>query len=118
MKDLESPLHGYGWTPYFVEGSDHESMHPAVAATTEHCVTEIRKIQQQARATGNAERRRWPMFVLRSPKGWTAPAGVDDHKLEGFWRAHQVAMADLKKKTGPPKRTGKLDAQLQAGSAL
>ena len=96
-EELESLLRGYGWTPYFVEGSDHESMHQAMAATTEHCVTEIRKIQQQARATGTAERPRWPMIVLRSPKGWTAPGNVDGHKLEGFWRAHQVPMADVKK---------------------
>ena len=96
-EELESLLRGYGWTPYFVEGSDHESMHQAMAATTKHCVTEIRKIQQQARATGTAERPRWPMIVLRSPKGWTAPGNVDGHKLEGFWRAHQVPMADVKK---------------------
>ena len=96
-EELESLLSGYGWTPYFVEGSDHESMHQAMAATTEHCVTEIKKIQQQARTTGTAERPRWPMIVLRSPKGWTAPGNVDGHKLEGFWRAHQVPMADVKK---------------------
>ena len=96
-EELESLLRGYGWTPYFVEGSEHESMHQAMAATTEHCVTEIRKIQQQARTTGTAERPRWPMIVLRSPKGWTAPGNVDGHKLEGFWRAHQVPMADVKK---------------------
>jgi xylulose-5-phosphate/fructose-6-phosphate phosphoketolase len=95
-EELESLLRGYGWTPYFVEGSDHESMHQAMAATTEHCVSEIRKIQKQARESGNAERPRWPMIVLRSPKGWTAPAGVDGHKLEGFWRAHQVPITDVK----------------------
>jgi xylulose-5-phosphate/fructose-6-phosphate phosphoketolase len=95
-EELESLLRGYGWTPYFVEGSDHETMHQAMAATTEHCVSEIRKIQKQARETGNAERPRWPMIVLRSPKGWTAPAGVDGHKLEGFWRAHQVPITDVK----------------------
>ena len=96
-EELESLLRGYGWTPYFVEGSDHESMHQAMSATTEHCVQEIRKIQQQARSSGNAERARWPMIVLRSPKGWTAPGGVDGHKLEGFWRAHQVPLTDVKK---------------------
>jgi xylulose-5-phosphate/fructose-6-phosphate phosphoketolase len=95
-EELESFMRGCGWTPCFVEGSDHESMHQAMAATTEHCVTEIRKIQQQARTTGNAERPRWPMIVLRSPKGWTAPASVDGHKLEGFWRAHQVPITDVK----------------------
>jgi len=96
-EELESLLRGYGWTPYFVEGSDHESMHQAMAATTEHCIQEIRKIQQQARTSGDAERPRWPMIVLRSPKGWTAPGGVDGHKLEGFWRAHQVPLTDVKK---------------------
>jgi xylulose-5-phosphate/fructose-6-phosphate phosphoketolase len=95
--ELESVLHGYGWTPYFVEGSDHDSMHQAMAATTEHCVREIRKIRETARDTGVAERPRWPMIVLRSPKGWTAPLMVDDHRLEGFWRAHQVPLADVKK---------------------
>ena len=95
--ELDCLLRGYGWTPYFVEGSDHESMHQAMAATTEHCVTEIRRIQQQARTSGVADRPRWPMIVLRSPKGWTAPGGVDGHKLEGFWRAHQVPMTDVKK---------------------
>src|SRR5215467_9907932 len=99
-EELESLMWGYGWTPYFVEGSDHESMHQAMAATTEHCVQEIRTIRQQARASGVAERPRWPMIVMRSPKGWTAPGGVDGHKLEGFWRAHQVPMADVKKNPG------------------
>ncbi len=99
-EELESLLRGYGWTPYFVEGSDHESMHQAMAATTEHCVQEIRKIRQQARTSGVAERPRWPMIVLRSPKGWTAPGEIDGHKLEGFWRAHQVPMADVKKNPG------------------
>ena len=96
-EELESLLRGYGWTPCFVEGSEHPSMHQAMAATTDHCITEIRRIRQQARTSGVAERPRWPMIVLRSPKGWTAPGGVDGHKLEGFWRAHQVPMADVKK---------------------
>ena len=96
-EELENLLRGYGWTPYFVEGSDHESMHQAMAATTEHCVNEIRKAQQAARETGVAERVRWPMIVMRSPKGWTAPRKLDGHYLEGFWRAHQVPMADVKK---------------------
>jgi xylulose-5-phosphate/fructose-6-phosphate phosphoketolase len=109
-EELESLLRGYGWTPYFVEGSDHESMHQAMAATTEHCVQETRKIQQQARTSGVAERPRWPMIVLRSPKGWTAPGEVDGHKLEGFWRAHQVPMADVKKS---PERLHELEAWMR-----
>jgi xylulose-5-phosphate/fructose-6-phosphate phosphoketolase len=96
-EELEQLMRGYGWTPCFVEGSDHDSMHQAMAATTEHCVAEIRRIQQQARASGDAERPRWPMIVLRSPKGWTAPSKVGEHRLEGFWRAHQIPLTDVKK---------------------
>jgi xylulose-5-phosphate/fructose-6-phosphate phosphoketolase len=59
---------GYGYTSYFVEGSDPHSMHQAMAATLEHCVLEIRKVQEEARATGKAFRPRWPIIILRSPK--------------------------------------------------
>src|ERR1044072_6265912 len=72
-QELEDLLRGYGWAPYFVEGSDPDSMHQAMAATVEHCVREIRTHQQEARRTGIAQRPRWPMIVLRSPKGWGAP---------------------------------------------
>jgi xylulose-5-phosphate/fructose-6-phosphate phosphoketolase len=94
-EELESLFVGYGYTPYFVEGSDPASMHQAMAATLEHCVLEIRKIQEEARRTGKAVRPRWPMIVLRSPKGWTAPRKVGEHYLEGYWRAHQVPIADV-----------------------
>jgi xylulose-5-phosphate/fructose-6-phosphate phosphoketolase len=94
-EELEALFVGYGYTPYFVEGSDHESMHQAMAATMEHCLLEIRKFQDQARRTGNPFRPRWPMIVLRSPKGWTAPRQVDEHYLEGFWRAHQIPITDV-----------------------
>jgi xylulose-5-phosphate/fructose-6-phosphate phosphoketolase len=94
-EELEALFVGYGYKPYFVEGSDPRSMHQAMAATLEHCVLEIRKIQEEARRTGKAFRPRWPMIVLRSPKGWTAPRKVDGHYLEGFWRAHQVPIADV-----------------------
>jgi len=94
-EELESLFVGYGYTPLFVEGSDPRSMHQAMAATLEHCVLEIRKIQKEARRTGNAVRPRWPMIVLRSPKGWTAPRKVGEHYLEGYWRAHQVPIADI-----------------------
>jgi len=96
-EELESLLHGYGWTPLFVEGSEPESMHQAMAATVEHCVLEIRKHQDAARTKRSNERPRWPMIVLRSPKGWTAPLEVEGHRLEGFWRAHQVPLPDVKK---------------------
>ncbi len=94
-EELEALFVGYGYTPYFVEGSDPESMHQAMAATMEHCVLEIRKIQDEARRTGKAFRPRWPMIILRSPKGWTAPREVDGHYLEGFWRAHQIPLTDV-----------------------
>jgi len=91
-EELESLFVGYGYTPLFVEGSDPRSMHQAMAATLEHCVLEIRKFQDEARSSGKAFRPRWPMVILRSPKGWTAPREVDGHYLEGFWRAHQVPL--------------------------
>src|SRR5450631_203204 len=69
--ELESLMRGYGWTPYFVEGSDHDSMHQAMAATVEHCVLEIKKHQRAASEKGEVTRPHWPMIVLRSPKGWT-----------------------------------------------
>jgi xylulose-5-phosphate/fructose-6-phosphate phosphoketolase len=94
-EELEALFFGYGYTPYFVEGNDPASMHQAMAATLEQCVAEIRKIQKQARGTGKAVRPRWPMIILRSPKGWTAPRKVGKHYLEGYWRAHQVPIADV-----------------------
>ena len=93
--ELASLLHGYGWTPHFVEGDDPAVMHQQMAATLEDCVLEIRRIQQEARVSGTPTRPRWPMIVLRSPKGWTGPKDVDGHKVEGFWRAHQVPLAGM-----------------------
>ena len=96
-EELENLLRGYGWTPYFVEGSDVPSMHQAMAATTEHCIREIREHQKAARKQGVPNRPRWPMIVLRSPKGWTAPREMEGHFLEGFWRAHQVPLPAVTK---------------------
>ena len=95
---LARMFRGYGWSPYFVEGSDPDSMHQAMAATLDECIAEIRKVQQETRSSGLTKRPRWPMIVMRTPKGWTAPLEVGGHRLEGFWRAHQVPMADVKKK--------------------
>ena len=95
-EELEALLRGYGWTPYFVEGSEPDSMHQAMAATLDRCIADLRSVQSETRRTGQAVRPRWPMIVLRSPKGWTAPAALGEHKLEGFWRAHQVPIADVK----------------------
>ena len=94
QEELESLLRGYGYTPHFVVGDDPMTMHQLMAATLEKCVLEIRDIQKNARSTGKADRPKWPMVVLRSPKGWTGPKEVDGHKVEGFWRAHQVPVLD------------------------
>jgi xylulose-5-phosphate/fructose-6-phosphate phosphoketolase len=101
--ELTALFSGYGYTPYFVEGSDPPSMHQAMAATLEHCVLEIRKAQDEARRTGRAFRPRWPVVILRSPKGWTAPREVDGHYLEGFWRAHQIPLPDVATNPGQLK---------------
>lgn len=95
-EELESLFRGYGWTPYFVEGSEPEAMHQRMAAVMEECILEIRNIQSSARAGGTLARPRWPMIVLRSPKGWTGPKEVDGHKVEGYWRAHQVPLSGVK----------------------
>ncbi|RIL00810.1 MAG: phosphoketolase [Proteobacteria bacterium] len=94
--ELNSLFEGYGWTPYFVEGEEPWPMHQAMARATERCVREIRRIQQEARASGRAERARWPMIVLRSPKGWTGPKEVDGHTVEGTWRSHQVPLPKVR----------------------
>jgi xylulose-5-phosphate/fructose-6-phosphate phosphoketolase len=94
-EELEALFVGYGYTPYVVEGDDPQLMHQQMAATLEHCVLEIRRIQSEARASGKAERPRWPMIILRSPKGWTGPKELDGHKVEGSWRAHQVPVLDV-----------------------
>jgi xylulose-5-phosphate/fructose-6-phosphate phosphoketolase len=95
-QEVEDLFRGYGWTPYVVEGDDPAVMHRAMAATMERCVTEIRAAQVDARRTGVASRPRWPMIILRTPKGWTAPKDLDGHRLEGSWRAHQVPITDPK----------------------
>jgi xylulose-5-phosphate/fructose-6-phosphate phosphoketolase len=97
-EELKSLFEGYGWTPYVVEGDDPELMHPKMAETVEHCVQQIRSIQQEARRSGTPGRPRWPMIILRTPKGWTGPKEVDGHKVEGFWRAHQVPVLDVQTK--------------------
>lgn len=97
-EELKNLFRGYGYTPYLVEcgqDEDYGLAHQKMAATLEHCVNEIRTIQQEARSTGNATRPQWPMIILRSPKGWTGPREVDGHKVEGFWRAHQVPMSNV-----------------------
>ncbi|HEX4652600.1 MAG TPA: phosphoketolase family protein [Granulicella sp.] len=99
-EELKSLFEGYGWTPYVVEGDDPALMHPKMAETVEHCVRQIRVFQEEARHSGIPGRPRWPMIILRTPKGWTGPKEVDGHKVEGFWRAHQVPVLDVQTKPG------------------
>jgi len=102
-EELEWLFKGYGWTPYVVEGHDPALMHQQMAEVTEKCVLEIREIQRRARSAKAGtvpERPRWPMIILRSPKGWTGPKEVDGHKVEDFWRAHQIPILDPQ--TNPP----------------
>ena len=94
-QELDSLMRGYGWTPRFVEGNDPMVMHQQMAAALEDCYSQIQHVQKEARSTRKAVRPRWPMIVLRSPKGWTGPREVDGHKVEGFWRSHQVPLSGI-----------------------
>lgn len=110
-EELESLFQGYGWKPYFVEGSDPMEMHAKMASVMEECVLEIRRIQNETRSSGKPDRPRWPMIVLRSPKGWTGPKEVDGHKVEGFWRSHQVPLSGVREK---PAHLAQLEAWLRS----
>lgn len=93
--ELENLFLGYGYTPYFVEGNDPEEMHQLMAETLEKIIAEIKAIQKEARTKKRLERPRWPLIILRSPKGWTGPKEVDGLKTEDFWRSHQVPFANM-----------------------
>ncbi|HPX89355.1 MAG TPA: phosphoketolase family protein, partial [Methylophilaceae bacterium] len=109
--ELESLFKGYGWKPYFVEGDNSLTMHQIMANTLETCINEIKHIQKNARENNNPARPSWPMIVLRSPKGWTGPKEVDGHKVEGFWRAHQVPLSKIKE---DPKHLAQLEKWLRS----
>jgi xylulose-5-phosphate/fructose-6-phosphate phosphoketolase len=94
-EELEQLLKGYGYAPRFVEGDDPMAMHQRMAQTLDEVVDEIRAIQREARTHGFKQRPRWPMIVLRSPKGWTGPKVVDGVPIEGTFRAHQVPLSGL-----------------------
>jgi xylulose-5-phosphate/fructose-6-phosphate phosphoketolase len=95
-EELEALFVGYGYKPYFVEGSDPTFMHQKMAATLEQAIGDIRSIQRAARKERDVSRPRWPMIVLRSPKGWTGPKELNGRKLEGSWRSHQVPFGDVR----------------------
>jgi xylulose-5-phosphate/fructose-6-phosphate phosphoketolase len=96
-EELDQLFRGYGYRPYFVEGRDPRTMHQLMAATLDAVVAEIKKIQRAARRKGFTGRPRWPMIVLRSPKGWTCPKSIDGKRAEDYWRSHQVPMGDMDK---------------------
>jgi xylulose-5-phosphate/fructose-6-phosphate phosphoketolase len=93
--ELEALFRGYGYTPYFVEGDDPIKMHQLMAATLDVIVADIQRIQRDARTNGFSGRPRWPMIILRSPKGWTGPKVVDGNPTEGTFRSHQVPMGEM-----------------------
>ena len=111
-EELEQLLRGYGWTPIFVEGHEPALMHQLMAAALDTAITQIRQIQTDARTHGYTERPRWPMIVLRSPKGWTGPKVVNGLPNEGTFRAHQVPLAVSA--TTPPANLAQLESWLRS----
>jgi xylulose-5-phosphate/fructose-6-phosphate phosphoketolase len=95
--ELTRLLEGYGYKPYYVEGNQPEPMHRQMADVIDSVVGDIRRIWKDAREKGRVVRPAWPMIVLRSPKGWTCPHEIDGLLEEGYWRSHQVPMADMTK---------------------
>jgi xylulose-5-phosphate/fructose-6-phosphate phosphoketolase len=96
-EELEQLLHGYGYAPYFVEGHDPADVHQKMAAALDLVIAQIRQIQRETRTYGFKGRPRWPMIVLRTPKGWTCPREIDGKLCEDYWRSHQVPMGDMDK---------------------
>ncbi len=110
-EELESLFVGYGYRPYFVEGDDPDLMHEAMATTLDRAMADIDSIQRAARAGGSYERPRWPMIILKSPKGWTGPREVDGKITEGSWRSHQVPLSGL---ADNPEHVKQLEAWLKS----
>ncbi|HEY6322391.1 MAG TPA: phosphoketolase family protein [Thermoanaerobaculia bacterium] len=110
-EELDQLLRGYGWSPLFVEGSEPEAMHRAMAAALDEMLDGIRRSQRQARHEGVTARPRWPVLVLATPKGWTGPKVVDGLPVEGTFRAHQVPLGDP---AGNPEHLAQLDSWLRS----
>ena len=111
QEELRALFEGYGYAPHFVEGYEPETMHQLMAATLEQVFGEIQALQANARKAGFRERPRWPMIILRTPKGWTGPKEVDGLPVEGTFRAHQVPLADLAAK---PEHLRMLEAWMRS----
>jgi xylulose-5-phosphate/fructose-6-phosphate phosphoketolase len=99
-EELDQLFRGYGYTPIFVEGRDPKKMHQLMAAALDRAIGEIRRVQTAARSNGTSKRPRWPMIILRSPKGWTCPKTIDGKRAEDSWRSHQVPMGEMHEKPG------------------
>ena len=97
-EELDQLFRGYGYTPYFVEGSDPEKMHQLMASTLDNVLEDIHRIKADASRNGVMKRPLWPMIVLRSPKGWTCPKEIDGKRTEDYWRSHQVPMGEMHEK--------------------
>jgi xylulose-5-phosphate/fructose-6-phosphate phosphoketolase len=110
-EELVDLFEGLGYKPYFVEGSDPALMHQQMAQVLEEVISEIKTIQYEARMSEKTERPRWPMIVLRSPKGWTGPKEVDGQKTEDFWRSHQVPFGDV---VGKPQHLRMLEEWMKS----
>jgi xylulose-5-phosphate/fructose-6-phosphate phosphoketolase len=102
-EELDSLMRGYGYAPFYVEGEEPAAMHQRMATVLDEAVAEIRRIQEEARTQGFRGRPRWPMIVLRSPKGWTGPKEVDGRPVEGSWRSHQVPFSEMATNPGHVK---------------
>jgi xylulose-5-phosphate/fructose-6-phosphate phosphoketolase len=111
-EELDQLLRGYGWTPYYVEGHEPELMHQAMAAALNEAVVDILAIQQNARENGDLTRPRWPLIVLKSPKGWTGPKEVDGVPNEGTFHSHQVPLAVSA--SAPPAHLAQLEGWLKS----
>ncbi|MBI3680937.1 MAG: phosphoketolase family protein [Acidobacteria bacterium] len=109
--ELATLFRGYGYTPYLVEGDEPMAMHQWMAETLDEVLARIQAIQQEARTKGFRERPRWPMIILRTPKGWTGPKLVDGNPVEGCWRSHQVPFSDVAKN---PERLKLLEEWLRS----
>jgi len=97
-EELTDLFVGYGYEPFFVEGSEPEAMHELMSSTLDMVIAKIKAIQNEARTTATVRRLPWPMIILQSPKGWTGPKEVDGLKTEGSWRSHQVPFAEMAEK--------------------
>jgi xylulose-5-phosphate/fructose-6-phosphate phosphoketolase len=117
-RELRALLEGYGHTPIFVEGADPAVVHQRMADALDRAVSEIRRIQDEARASGNARRQPSPMIVLRTPKGWTGPKVVDGKPVENTWRSHQVPVDAARTNASHRAGARDVDALVSPGGAV